>query len=119
MCGKCGERDPNYTESECKDVKCANCHEQHSAFSRTCEFYKRKKEIMHIKQTKNIPFPEARKIVESYMGIRIYANVAQKINQKPQDIIPIDKYEKLIEKIMNLSINEWSTFKRTSKECIQ
>ena len=45
---KCGERDPNHTESECKDVKCANCHEQHSAFLKTCEFYKREKEIMHV-----------------------------------------------------------------------
>ena len=116
MCGECGECDPNHTVSECKDVKCANCHEQHPAFSRTCEFHKREKEIMCVKHTKNIPFPEARKIVESYMGTRTYANIAQKTNQKMQDITPIDKYKKLIEKIINLSImNEWATFQENIK----
>ena len=98
VCGKCGERDPNHTESECKDIKCANCHEQYPAFSRTCEFYKREKELMHVKHIKNIPFPDARKIVEHYMGTRTYANIAQKTNQKPQDIMPIDKNKKLIKK---------------------
>ena len=83
MCGKCGERDPNHKESECKYVKCANYHEQHSAFSWTGEFYKREKEIMHVKHTKNIPFPEARKIVESYMGTRTFTNIAQKTDQTP------------------------------------
>ena len=38
VCGKCGERNPNHTGSECKDVKCTNCHEQHPAFSRSCKF---------------------------------------------------------------------------------
>ena len=36
-------------------------------------------------------------------------------NQKPQDITPIDKYKKLIEKIINLSINEWPTFQESIK----
>ena len=110
MYGKCGERDPNHTESECEDVKCANCDEQHPAFSRTFEFYKREKEIMHVKHRKNIPFPEARKIVESYIGTRTYANIAQKTNQKPQDITPIDKYKKLIKKTY-----EWPTFQENIK----
>ena len=35
---------------------------------------------MSIKHTKNIPFSEARKTVESFMGIKTYANVAQKVN---------------------------------------
>ena len=70
----------------------------------------RKKEIMFIKHTKNIPFPEARKIVESYMGTKTYVNVAQKVNQPPQDSTSIDKYQKLIEKLLNLKANEWLTF---------
>lgn len=34
---------------------------------------------------KNLPFLEARKIVESYIGTKTFANVVQKTNQKPQD----------------------------------
>ncbi len=70
---------------------------------------------MFIKHTKNIPFPEARKIVESYMGTKTYANVAQKVNQPPQDSTSIDKYQKLIEKLINLKANEWLTFQENLK----
>ena len=63
-------------------------------FQGTVSFYKTEKKIIHVKHTKNIPFPEARKIVESYIGTRKYANIAQKTNQTPQDITPIDKYKK-------------------------
>ena len=98
VCDKCGERDPDQMENECKNIKCANCHEEHAAFSRICAIYKKEKEIMFIKHTKNIPFPEARKIVERYMGTKTYANLAQKVNQLPQDSTSINKYQKLIEK---------------------
>ena len=84
VCGKCGECDPDQMEHECKSIKCANCHEEHPAFSRSCTIYKKEKEIMFIKHTKNIPFPEARKIVESYMGTKTYVNVAQKVNKLPR-----------------------------------
>ena len=115
-------------ENECKSIKCANCHEEHPAFSRSCAIYKKEKEIMFIKHTKNIPFPEARKIVENYMGT--YANIAQKVNQSPQDSTSIDKYQKLIEKLINLKTNEWlifqenlkrmhSTEKKQSEACIK
>ena len=70
---------------------------------------------MFIKLTKNIPFPEARKIVESYMGTKSYANVAQKVNQPPQDITSINKYQKPIEKLINLKANEWLTFRENLK----
>ena len=48
---------------------------------------------MHKKYT----FPRTRTIVDNYMGTKIYANVAQKINQQPQDSSSTDKYQKLIE----------------------
>ena len=67
---------------------------KHPAFSRTCGIYKKGKEIIFIKHTKNMPFPEARKIVESYMGTKTYANAAQKVNQPPHDSTSIDKYQK-------------------------
>ena len=102
-------------ENECKNIKGANCHEEHPAFSRSCAIYKKEKEMMFIKHTKNIPFPEVRKIVESYMGTKTYANVAQKVNQPPQDSTSLDKYKKLMEKLINLKANEWLTFQENLK----
>ena len=99
-----------------QNIKCANCHEEHPAFSRICGIYKKEKEIMFIKHTKNIPLPEARKIVESYMGTKTYANVAQKVNQPPQDSTSIYKYQNLIEKLINLKANEWLTFQENLKK---
>ena len=102
-------------ENECKSIKCTHFHEEYPAFSRSCAIYKKEKEIMFIKHTKNILFPEARKIVESYMGTKTYANVAQKVNQLPQDSTSIDKYQKLIEKLINLKANKWLTFQENLK----
>ena len=79
-------------ENECKNIKCETCHEEHPAFSRICGIYKKGKEIMFIKHTKNIPFPEERKTVESYMGTKTYANVAQKVNHRLQDRTSTNKY---------------------------
>ena len=47
---------------------------------------------MFINHTKTIPFLKARKIVESYVGTKTYANIAQKVNQPFQDTISTDKY---------------------------
>ena len=49
---------------------------------------------MFIKPTKNISFPETRKIAEIYMGTKIYDNVVQKGNQTVQESTAIDKYKK-------------------------
>ena len=78
-------------------------------------FIRKKKETMFIKHTKDIPFPEVKKIIESYMGTKTCANVAQKVNQPPQDSTYIYKYQKLIEKLINLKANEWLTFQENLK----
>ena len=110
VCSKCGERDPDHMENECNNIKCANCH----AFSRSCGIYKKEKEIMFIKHS-NIPFLKARKFVESYIGTKTYFNVAQKVNQPLQDSTSIDKYQKLIGKLINLKANEWLIFQENLK----
>ena len=70
---------------------------------------------MFIKHTKDIPFPEARIIVESFMGTKTYANWAQKVHQPPQNNTSFDKYQKLIEKLINLKGNERLTFQENLK----
>ena len=49
------------------------------------------------------------------MGSKTYTNVAQKVNQPPQDSTSIDKYQKLIEKLINLKANEWLTSQENLK----
>ena len=72
VCGRCGE---NSIHDNCqKDLKCANCQENHSAGSRDCEIWKKEKEITKLKFTQNISYPEARKIVEATK----YAEITKK-----------------------------------------
>ena len=47
VCDKCGEHDPVYMENECKSIKCANCNEEHPAFSRSCAIYKKEKDNVY------------------------------------------------------------------------
>ncbi|MES9994336.1 MAG: hypothetical protein ABW098_20495, partial [Candidatus Thiodiazotropha sp.] len=65
VCSKCGEPATHH-ESQCKNpVKCVNCGEGHDANSKECKIWHKEKEILRVKFTRNISFPEARKIVES------------------------------------------------------
>ena len=65
VCCKCGKRDPDHMENECKSIKCANCHEEHPAFSRSCAIYKKEKEIMFIKHTKIYLFLKQGKLLKA------------------------------------------------------
>ena len=98
-----------------KNKERTNCHEEHPAFSRICGIYEKEKEIMFSKHIKIYPSQKKRKIVESYMGTKTYANVAQKVNQPLQDSTSINKYQKLIEKLINLKANKWLTFPENLK----
>ena len=65
-CGKCGQKDPNYPTNECNNsFKCANCEGDHPGYAKICEKWKKEKEILIIKHKQNIPYPEARKILEA------------------------------------------------------
>ena len=60
ICANCGEP-ANHTEQNCGNAP--NC--AHSANSKECQVWHKEKEILTVKFTRNISFPEARKIVES------------------------------------------------------
>jgi hypothetical protein len=42
-----------------------NCGKEHHANSKDCDTWKQEKEIQRVKYTSNIPFPEARKLVQA------------------------------------------------------
>ena len=63
-CGRCGEE--GHVDSSCSsDHKCCNCSGNHTSYARACPVWKAEKEIVHIKVTRRVSFPDARKIVEA------------------------------------------------------
>ena len=77
VCGRCGQ--PDHNDSSCNNpVKCVNCSEKHTAFSKDCPVWQKEKEIQKVRTEQKISFPEARKIVEGKNNIptRSFASVA-------------------------------------------
>ena len=73
ICPKCGTGSldpaegcvPTDYERCRRATKCIHCFGNHLSLSRDCPKWKLEKEVLRIKYTDNISFPEARKIVES------------------------------------------------------
>ena len=43
-CAKCGEMEPDHMEEDClKEMRCVNCRQNHLAYARFCEAYKKRK----------------------------------------------------------------------------
>ena len=65
-----------------KDYKCANCLGNHGTGSRDCEVWKKEKEITKLKDTQNIIYSEARRMVETTKYVEV---TKKKISQKPKN----------------------------------
>ena len=81
-CKKCGDDADFHNESNCPNLlKCVNCNGSHEVTSKSCPSWIKEKEILKIKYTQNISFPEARKIVnDKYTPISettSYANITK------------------------------------------
>ncbi|GBN76309.1 hypothetical protein AVEN_130959-1 [Araneus ventricosus] len=63
ICARCSLPDHNSKNCSSTTAKCYNCEGDHPAYFRSCPRYKEEKEIQTVKITKNVSFPEARKIV--------------------------------------------------------
>ena len=65
VCEKCGTGGFHHLASACPNpVKCVNCGLNHLSRSNVCEVWKKEKEIMKVKVTRNLTYLEAGKIVE-------------------------------------------------------
>jgi len=75
-CARCGE---NHKLNECykESVKCFHCSGNHFSFSKSCPRWKTEQEIVTLKHTLNLSFPEARKRIQQKTSIS-YASVATK-----------------------------------------
>ena len=95
-----------------EEIRCANCRQDHPAYVRSCDFYKKEKEILEVKHKRNMFFLEAKKIIGSYMGENGYSSVAQRMNTTNQD----NKYRSLVEKLIQLEANDWPRFQEHLKK---
>ena len=82
ICANCGQPKHSADETDCKrPPKCVNCKEDHPANSKQCQAWHTEKEILKVKYTRNISFPEARKIVDSYTAApgKSYASMTKTV----------------------------------------
>ncbi|XP_023233347.1 uncharacterized protein LOC111633050 [Centruroides sculpturatus] len=62
LCAQCGVE--GHQGTECTTTPCCvNCKEAHPAYSRKCPTWQREKEIQRVKTVNNLPYPEARRMV--------------------------------------------------------
>ena len=83
---KCRENNQDYMDENCsKERRCVNCRQNHQAYARSCEVYKKEKETLEVKYSRNVSFLEAKKIVGTYMGENNFASVARRVDTINQD----------------------------------
>ena len=70
----------------------------------SCPSWKKEKKILTIKHTKNIPYPEAWKIVEGYIKNKTYSQNNRKTEIKKEN------YRELISKLLILGPKDWPEF---------
>ncbi|XP_055932955.1 uncharacterized protein LOC129962977 [Argiope bruennichi] len=63
ICARCSSSDHESNTCNSTEAKSYNCDGDHPSYSRSCPHYKLEKEILTVKITKNLSFPDARKIV--------------------------------------------------------
>ena len=68
----------------------------------------KEKEILTIKHTRNIPYPEARKIVEGYIKNKAYSQISQ--NNPKTESKKEENYQELISKLLILGPKDWPEF---------
>ena len=77
LCRRCGNTNANHKSEVCDfEIKCINCKGEHVATSRSCPVWKKEKEVVTLKYTESLSFPESRKIVEARNNLNgSYASV--------------------------------------------
>ena len=85
VCDKCGEGNYSHIPSKCPNpIQCVNCGQNHLSRSNDCEIWKKEKEIMRIKVTKNITYSEAKKEFEQTPEVTFSRIVQSAVATKPE-----------------------------------
>ena len=85
VCEKCGTGNHDHLASQCKKpAKCVNCGENHMSRSSDCDVWKKEKEVMKIKVTQRLTYPEARKIYDQQKPEFTFSKVVSSMPKKPE-----------------------------------
>ena len=118
VCVKCGEQEPNHIEESCKNsLNCNNCKGNHRADSKYCKIWEREKEIIKMKITKNITFPEARRLIENPFNKLTFSQVTRTPSNQVENEAKTQIKTIKIEELTNL-INDLHELIKTLKTII-
>ena len=85
VCERCGKGGDDHHTNQCTNpAKCVNCGKDHLSRSSECEVWKKEKEIMKLKVTKNLTYPEGRKLYDQQQPEFTFAKVVQSLSVKPE-----------------------------------
>ena len=85
VCEKCGKGNHDHLTSQCQNkAKCVNCGENHMSRSSDCDVWKKEKEVMKIKITQRLTYPEARKIYDQQKPEFTFSKVVSSMPKKPE-----------------------------------
>lgn len=84
VCERCGMGNHDHHTNHCKNpTKCVNCGGEHLSRSNECATWKKEKEIMRLKVTKSITYPEARKLFEQKPEFS-FSKIVKSLAAKPE-----------------------------------
>ena len=84
VCERCGIGNHDHHTNHCKNpTKCVNCGGAHLSRSNECETWKKEKEIMRLKITKNLTYLEARKQLEQKPEFS-FSHIVKSLAAKPE-----------------------------------
>ena len=96
-CGKCAQEHLTEDCTSGGKFQCANCGEEHQAYSRSCLVWQREREILRVKYTQDVSFPDARKLVQSSTLQKSFSSVVGSAQPKPKRNV-VDKSVQTITK---------------------
>ena len=130
VCEKCGTGNHDHLASQCKKpAKCVNCGENHMSRSSDCDVWKKEKEVMKIKVTQRLTYPEARKIYDPQKPEFTFSKVVSSMPKKPETKTSSTQYSvkdteitesskviisRIHKQIQNIQNNQTSTSKSSS-----
>ena len=88
-----------------KESKCLYSQENYAMFTRSCDIYRREREIVEIQNKRNTTFIKSGKTVDSKMGTNAYTYLAQRANPIRNSNQP-DNYRALDKKLIQLELND-------------
>ena len=105
ICGKCGEITKLYHHRLQSQQQMCQLRWRPSILYQIMPSLEKRKKILTIKHTRNIPYQEARKIVEGYMEKNLFPN-----QPKIRELKKKKNYQELISKLLQLGPQDWPKF---------